>query len=84
MAISVGADRRPPLDDERLAEAAQRALLHLAVLELAEHVLHALELLDQRGDLVGREQAAEALEGVAQLLGVLAQVVHAAAAACRR
>ena len=60
-----------------VGELAELRQVHLGVLVLAEVVLQRLELADERLARLGREEAAEALEQVAELLGVLAQVVEA-------
>ena len=57
-------------------ERAQRVGLDLAVLEAAELILQALERLDERLADLGRIEAGEELEQVAQLLADLAQLVQ--------
>ena len=73
-----------PIADVRLGGVVGRQLVgglaqlggvDLGVLVLAEEVLQLLEPLDERLALRRREQTGEALEQVAQLLGVLAQLV---------
>ena len=69
---------------EVVGEVAQLGEVHLGVLVLAEVVLEVLELAHERLALVGGEQRPEALEQVAELLGVLAQVVQPLAGRRRR
>ena len=64
---------------EVVGEVAELREVHLGVLVLAQVVLQLLQLADERLAVVGGEQRPEALEQVAQPLGVLAQVVQALA-----
>ena len=74
----VGVDRRPLV--QVVGEVAELGQVHLGVLVLAEVVLEVLELADERLALARSGSSdAEALEQVAELLGVLAQVVQALA-----
>ena len=78
----VGVDGGPGV--EVVGELAELGQVHLGVLVLAEVVLEGLELGDERLAVLGREEAPEALEQVAELLGVLAQVVEALGGRGRR
>ena len=78
----VGVDHRPLV--QVVGEVAELGEVHLGVLVLAEVVLEVLELAHERLALVGGEQRAEALEQVAELLGVLAEVVEPLAGRRRR
>ena len=62
---------------------AQVDRLHIGILVGAEQVLQPLQPFDERLAIVGRQQAGEALQEVAQLLGVLAHVVDVLGG-CRR
>ena len=70
----VGVDHGPLV--QVVGEVAELGEVHLGVLVLAQVVLQVLELAHERLALVGGEQRAEALEQVAELLGVLAEVVE--------
>ena len=67
---------RGAVGDHLLREPAQRGPLHLRVLEPAEHVLQALEVLDRRADPGVVEHRRDHLQRVAQLLAPLAQHVQ--------
>ena len=67
---------RGAVRDHLLREPAQRAPLHLRVLEPAEHVLKALEVLDRLANLGVVEHRREHLQRVAQLLAPLPQHVQ--------
>jgi hypothetical protein len=67
---------RGAIRDHLLREPAQRCPLHLRVLEPAEHILKALQVLDRLAHLGVVEHRREYLQRVAQLLAPLAQDVQ--------